>query len=163
MSEGTRQSRFDAIARSLDCDFSGEIKVGGNYVPAVREGGFVFVSGQVPRVGDKVEVTGRAGDGVSLEDAQRAARICALRALALLGREAGSLDRVRRVVRVGVFTQSAATFTRQSEVADAASDLIHQVLGEAGIHARTSVGVYQLPKDATVELELTASIEGPVG
>ena len=159
----TRAERFDDIAGQLGCDFGGEIKAGGNYAPTVRDGDVVYVSGQVPRVGDTVEVMGRAGAEVTLADAQRGARICAMRALALLAREAGSLDAVRRVLRVGVFTQSASDFTRQSEVADAASEVIHAILGEAGIHARTSVGVFQLPKNATVELELVASVTSTRG
>mgnify|MGYP001501929050 CR=1 FL=1 len=80
-----------------------------------------------------------------------------MRALSLLQRELGSLEQVRQILRVTVFTQSVADFTQHSEVADAASDLLHAVLGEAGRHTRTSVGVYQLPKNASVELDLIAS------
>ena len=82
-----------------------------------------------------------------------------MRALAILQRELGSLENVRQVMRVNVYTQSAAEFTQQSEVADAASDLLHSILGAAGKHARTSVGVYQLPKNATVELDLIAAVK----
>ena len=101
--------------------------------------------------------TGRAGAEVSLEQARAAARISTLRALALLQRALGSLDQVDRILRITVYVQCTADFTQHSEVADAASDLLHTVLGEAGIHARTSIGVYQLPKNATVELELQAA------
>lgn len=80
-----------------------------------------------------------------------------MRALALLQRELGSLENLSQVLRVTVFTQSASAFTQQSEVADAASELLHTVLGEAGRHTRTSVGVYQLPKNASVELDLIAA------
>jgi enamine deaminase RidA (YjgF/YER057c/UK114 family) len=152
-------ARLAETASRLGYSFEGEIQAGGNYVPVVRDGNTAYVSGQVPRVGSTVVVTGRVGEAVSLEQAQLAARICAMRALVLLQRDLGSLGKVRRILRVGVFTQSAANFTRQSEVADAASDLLHFVLGEAGRHARTSVGVQQLPKDASVELELVASIQ----
>lgn len=150
--------RDDRLARCIaetGHDFDGPILAGGDYVPVVHDAGLAWVSGQVPRVGSQVVVTGRVGDTTSLADARRAARICAIRALLLLRHELGSLDRVRRVLRVGVFTQSAAGFTQHSEVADAASALIKAVFGEAGAHARTSVGVYQLPKDASVELEMT--------
>jgi enamine deaminase RidA (YjgF/YER057c/UK114 family) len=116
------------------------------------------VSGQIPRVGDQVVATGRAGAEVSLEQARAAARISTLRALALLQRALGSLDQVDRILRITVYVQCTADFTQHSEVADAASDLLHTVLGEAGIHARTSIGVYQLPKNATVELELQAAV-----
>lgn len=150
-------TRFDEAAASLGHSFDGELKIGGIYVPLLRDGHVVYVSGQVPRVGSTVVVTGRVGEQVSLAQARRAAQICAMRALALLQRELGSLDRVRQILRVTVYTQSAATFTQQSEVADGASELLHSVLGEAGRHTRTSVGVYQLPKDASVELDLVAA------
>jgi enamine deaminase RidA (YjgF/YER057c/UK114 family) len=150
-------ARFKLAADELGHSFDGELKVGGNYVPLVRDGDTLYVSGQVPRVGDAVAVTGRVGEQVSLGQAQLGAKICAMRALALLQRELGSLDRVRQILRVTVFTQSAASFTQLSEVADGASELLHAVLGEAGRHTRTSVGVYQLPKNASVELDLVAS------
>lgn len=161
-------ARFQEVASRLGYSFDGELKVGGNYVPLVRDGNVLYVSGQVPRVGSTVVVTGRVGVGVGVDvdlgRAQLAARVCAMRALALLQRELGSLDRVRQVLRVVVYTQSAADFTLQSEVADAASELLHTILGEAGRHARTSVGVYQLPKNASVELDLVASARpGRVG
>jgi enamine deaminase RidA (YjgF/YER057c/UK114 family) len=146
-----------AIART-GFAFEGEIKIGGNYVPVVVEAGTAYVSGQVPRVGDSVVVTGRVGAAVSLAQAQQAARVCAIRALLLLRQRLGNLEAIGQVLRVGVYVQSAESFTQQSEVADAASDLLVQVLGEAGRHTRTSVGVYQLPKNASVELELTAAI-----
>lgn len=92
-----------------------------------------------------------------LPEAQLAARICALRALALLQRSLGSLDPVQRILRITVDVQFAQNFTQQSEVADAASDLLHAILGEAGAHTRTSVGVFQLPKNATVEIDLIAA------
>jgi enamine deaminase RidA (YjgF/YER057c/UK114 family) len=151
--------RFQQAAAALGHRFDGEIKVGGHYVPLVRHGDVVYVSGQIPRVGDTVVVTGRAGAEVPLARAQEAARICTLRALALLQRSLGSLDQVDRILRLGVYVQCAADFTQHSEVADGASDLLCQVLGDAvGAHARTSVGVYQLPKNATVELELSAAV-----
>jgi len=150
-------SRFQDSASALGYSFEGELKIGGNYVPVLRDGTTLYVSGQVPRVGSTVVVTGRVGSEVTLAQAQLAAKVCALRALAILKRELGSLEQVRQILRVTVYTQSAEAFTQQSEVADAASDLLHGVLGEAGKHTRTSVGVYQLPKNASVELDLIAS------
>jgi enamine deaminase RidA (YjgF/YER057c/UK114 family) len=94
---------------------------------------------------------------VSLTQAQLGAKVCAMRALALLRQNLGSLDRIQQVMRVTVYTQSATDFTQQSEVADAASEVLHTVLGAAGIHTRTSVGVAQLPKNATVEVDLIAA------
>jgi enamine deaminase RidA (YjgF/YER057c/UK114 family) len=154
----TRDARFQAEANALGHSFDGEIKIGGNYVPVVRDGHQIFISGQVPRVGNTVVVTGAAGADVDLAQAQVAAKICAMRALALLQRSLGTLDKVRAILRITVYVRCAADFTQHSEVADAASEIFHRVLGEAGAHTRTSVGVLQLPKGATVELDLIASI-----
>lgn len=151
---------FEEVARELGHAFDGELPVGGDYVPVRRHGDVVYVAGQLPRVGGAVVVTGRAGAEVALADAQRAAAICAMRALAFLKRALGSLDYVEAILRVGVYVQSAEGFTQQSEVADGASAVIRRVLDAAGAHTRTSVGVFRLPKDATVELELTAAVKG---
>jgi enamine deaminase RidA (YjgF/YER057c/UK114 family) len=155
--EDSRDARFAAQEAALGYSFEGEIRIGGNYVSTLRHGDVVYVSGQVPRVGSTV-VPGRAGADVSLAQAQLAARVCAMRALVLLRQSLGSLDRIAQILRVTVYTQSAADFTRQSEVADAASELLHTVLGTAGTHTRTSVGVAQLPKNAAVELDLIAAV-----
>jgi enamine deaminase RidA (YjgF/YER057c/UK114 family) len=150
-------ARFQEAAVALGYAFDGELLVGGNYVPLVRDGDIAYVSGQVPRVGTTVVVTGRVDAEVPLERARHGAKVCAMRALALLQRELGTLERVRRILRVTVFTQASADFTQLSEVADGASELLHFVLGEAGRHTRTSVGVFRLPKNAAVELDLVAS------
>lgn len=155
----TRDSKFQAEAEALGYRFDGEIKIGGNDVPLVRDGDQVFISGQIPRVGDTIEVTGAAGAGVDLAQAQKAAKICAMRALALLQRSLGTLDKVRTILRITVYVRSVPGFTQQSEVADGASEVLFRVLGEAGAHTRTSVGVLQLPKGATVEVDLIASAE----
>jgi enamine deaminase RidA (YjgF/YER057c/UK114 family) len=153
-----RQNKFNDIAAALGHNFDGEIKIGGNYVSTTRHENQIFISGQIPRVGSTVMVTGRVGDVVTLEQAQLAAKICAMRALALLAQALGSLEKIEKILRVTVYTQSATNFTQQSEVADAASDVFHEVLGDAGKHTRTSVGVYQLPKNAAVELDLIAAV-----
>ena len=149
--------RFDELALRLGYSFDGEIKIGGNYTPLIMDGDVAYVSGQVPRVGDTVIVTGRVGAEVLLEHAQLGAKICAMRALALLRRQFGSLDRIRRVLRVTVYVQCTDSFTQHSEVSDGASAVLFEVLGEAGLHTRTSVGVFQLPKNDSVELDLMAS------
>ena len=156
----SRDARFEEQAQALGYRFDGEIKIGGNYVPLVRDGHHIYLSGQIPRVGDTVVVTGAAGAGAgaSLADAQKAAKVCAMRALALLQRAWGSLDAVQSILRITVYVQSAPTFTQQSEVADGASEVLFAVLGDAGAHTRTSVGVLQLPKNATVEVDLIASV-----
>lgn len=155
--EDSRETRFAAAAAALGYNFDGEIKIGGNYVPVVQHGDQVYVSGQIPRVGNTVVVTGRVGVEVSVPQAQLAAKVCAMRALALLRQSLGSLERVKHILRMTVYVQSAQDFTQQSEVADAASEVLYAVLGPAGVHTRTSVGVVQLPKNASVELDLIAA------
>jgi enamine deaminase RidA (YjgF/YER057c/UK114 family) len=155
--EDSRETRFAAAAAALGYSFDGEIKIGGNYVSVVQHGDQVYVSGQIPRVGNTVVVTGRAGADVSVPQAQLAAKVCAMRALALLRQSLGSLERVKHILRMTVYVQSAQDFTQQSEVADAASEVLYAVLGPAGVHTRTSVGVVQLPKNASVELDLIAA------
>lgn len=155
----SRDERFTKEAAALGYSFDGEIKIGGNYVPLVRDGNHIYVSGQIPRVDNTVVVVGAAGTEVSLAQAQVAAKVCTMRALALLQRSLGSLEQVRAIPRITVYVQSAQTFTQQSEVADGASEILFGVLGPAGAHSRTSVGVFQLPKNATVEVDLIATIE----
>ena len=145
--------RFQQQEAALGYSFDGPIKVGGNYAPVVREGALLYVSGQIPRVGDEVVVIGAAGAEAPIEKARLAAKICTMRALALVGREVGGLGNVVAVPRINVYVRSAPSFTQQSEVADAASDLLAAVLGPIAVHARTSVGVLQLPKGATVEID----------
>lgn len=154
----SRDDRFNAAAAALGASFDGEIKIGGHYVPLVRHADIIHLSGQIPRVGDDVVVTGAVGGEVSLDRAREGAGICTLRALALLKRELGSLDAIVAILRMTVYVHSAPTFTKHSEVADAASDLLVNILGAAGAHARTSVGVAQLPKSASVEIEITAAV-----
>jgi enamine deaminase RidA (YjgF/YER057c/UK114 family) len=158
MTSPTRNDIADQIAAELGHSFAGEIRVGGHYASAVRDGRTVYISGQVPRVGGAVVVTGRVGEQTSLDEARHAARVCALRALAILRQALGSLDAVEKVLRVTVYVQAAADFTQHSEVADAASDALHRVFGEAGAHTRTSVGVYSLPKNASVELDMVVAV-----
>lgn len=128
------------------------------YVPAVRTGNLVFVSGQLPFVDGKLPKTGRLGDGVTLEEGQAFARTCVLNALAVVKAEVGDLGRVKRVVRVGAFVASADSFTQQPQVANGASELLQQVFGEAGRHARAAVGVNTLPLGAPVEVELVVEV-----
>lgn len=155
----TADERFAQAALELGHRFDGEIKIGGNYSPVVRDGQQLLVSGQIPRVGDEVLYVGTVGAGIDLASARTAAAICAMRALAFVQRAAGSLDAVRAVARITVYVRSAPDFTQQSEVADGASDLIALVLGPVGAHTRTSVGVLQLPKGAAVELDLIARVD----
>ena len=130
----------------------------GNYVSLIEHQGVIEISGQIPRVGNTVMVTGRVGETVSLLDAQTAAKICVMRALALLRNHLGDLARIDKILKLNVFVQSAHDFAQQSEVADGASDVLYEIFGEAGVHTRTSVGVYQLPKNASVELDLRVAV-----
>lgn len=151
-------TRFRLLAQELGLDLSGEIKIGGHYTPVMSDGHQLIVSGQIPRVGDEVLYVGAVGDVFDASQGQRAAAICAMRALAFLQRAVGSLDAITSILRITVYVRSAPTFTQQSEVADGASDLLCRVLGPRGMHSRTSVGVLQLPKGAAVELDLVATI-----
>jgi enamine deaminase RidA (YjgF/YER057c/UK114 family) len=129
-----------------------------SYVPVRISGSLAFVSGQVPVEGDEILSSGKLGDGVSVEEGARAARRCALQALSALRETLGSLDRVAGIVRVSVYVASAPGFTEQSKVANGASDLLVEVFGEAGRHARAAVGVAELPLGVSVELALVAEL-----
>lgn len=128
------------------------------YVPTVRSGSLVFTSGQLPTVGGKLEATGKLGAEVTEEQGRELARICALNALAAVKAEVGDLAAVRRVVKVVGFVASTPDFTAQPAVVNGASELLAEVLGDAGRHARSAVGVAALPLDAPVEVELIVEV-----
>lgn len=128
------------------------------YVPAVRYGDLVQTSGQLPLVGGALTVTGKVGAGVSPEEAKVAARTCALNALAAVADLVGDLDEVMRVVKVTGFVASDPSFTGQPGVVNGASELLGEVFGDAGRHARSAVGVPVLPLDAAVEVELLVQV-----
>lgn len=128
------------------------------YVPALRTGDLVYTSGQVPMVEGKLARTGKLGAELSLDEGKDMARICALNALAAVKSQVGDLAKVVRVVKVVVFVASTADFTEQPQVANGASELLGEVFGEAGRHARSAVGVASLPLDAPVEVELIAQV-----
>ena len=134
------------------------------YVPAVRTGNYVFTSGQLPIVDGKLQATGKVGESVTAEDAAGLARLCALNALAAAAAVAGGLDAIARVVKVTGFVASAPWFTGQAQVINGASEFLIEVLGEAGKHARSAVGMAVLPLDAPVEVEMivevSANLEG---
>jgi len=127
-----------------------------SYVPIVIHGGFAHVSGQLPFVDGKV-ITGRLGDDVSLEDGLAAARACGLMIAAQL-KAADLLERVERVVKLGAFVNSTPEFTDQPKVANGASDLMFEIFGEKGRHARAAVGVPVLPLGAAVEVDAVIAI-----
>ncbi len=128
------------------------------YVPAVRSGNHVFTSGQLPMRDGELITTGKVGAGVSAEEAYACAQQCVLNAIAAVRAEVGDLSLVKRVVKVVVFVASTPDFTAQPGVANGASELLGEVFGEAGIHARSAVGVAVLPLDAPVEVELLVEV-----
>jgi enamine deaminase RidA (YjgF/YER057c/UK114 family) len=128
------------------------------YVPAVRTGNHVYVSGQVPMVDGKLQATGKVGESVTAEEAASLARICALNALAAAAAAAGGLEAIARIVKVTCFVASAPSFSGQAQVANGASELLIEVLGDAGKHARSAVGMAVLPLDSPVEVELIAEV-----
>ncbi len=132
----------------------------GAYVPAVRSGNLLFVSGQLPMRDGELLVKGRVGGEVALEEARTCARQAALNALAAVAGELGSLAKVRRVVRLTGYVASAPGFTDQALVLNAASELLVEVFGEAGRHSRAAVGAAELPLGAPVELELVVAVNG---
>jgi enamine deaminase RidA (YjgF/YER057c/UK114 family) len=131
-----------------------------SYVPAVRSGSLVFTSGQLPMVDGAMAVTGKVGANVTPEQAKELAATCALNALAAVDALVG-LEAVVRVVKVVGFVASTPDFTGQPGVVNGASELLGSVLGDAGVHARSAVGVAALPLDAPVEVELVVEVAGP--
>ena len=127
------------------------------YVPAVRTGQLVFTSGQLPFVDGGLRRTGKVGGSVEVEDAAADAKVCALNALAAIDELVG-LDSIARIVRVVGYVASAEGFNAQPRVVNGASELLGRVFGEAGVHARSAVGVAELPMNAPVEVELTVEI-----
>ncbi len=131
----------------------------GNYVAYVVSGNLVFVSGQLPLVGGELKYKGKLGENVSLEDGQQAARACALNLIAQVRAACGgNLDRVRRVVKLGGFVASSGDFTQQAAVINGASDLMVEIFGEAGKHARAAVSCPTLPLGAAVEIDAVFEI-----
>lgn len=128
------------------------------YVPAVRTGDHVYTSGQLPMVEGSLAATGKVGAEVTPERAKELAATCALNALAAVKAEIGDLAKVRRVVKVVGFVASAPDFTGQPGVVNGASELLGEVFGDAGVHARSAVGVAVLPLDAPVEVEIVVEV-----
>jgi len=130
----------------------------GAYVAAVKAGGMAFTAGQLPLAEGRMAATGKVPGEVSVEGAQAAARQSVLNALAAVRAELGTLDRVRRVVRLNVYVNSSAGFTDQAKVANGASELLVAVFGEAGRHTRCAIGAAELPLNAPVELDLIVEV-----
>lgn len=129
-----------------------------SYVPAVRTGNLVYLAGQGPIADGKPTVTGKVGAELTEADGAKAARVTALVLLAALRAEIGSLDRVRRIVKLTAWVNSAPGFTRQPWVVNGASDLLVEIFGDAGKHARASLGANELPLNIPVEIELVVEV-----
>lgn len=129
----------------------------GNYIPTVKTGNLLFISGQIPLQDGKVAYTGKVSDE-NLETAQKSARICAINILAQIKRETGSLDKVSRIVRLSGFVNSVPEFSAQPKVINSASDLMFEVFGEKGKHSRIAVGVASLPLDSMTEIDAVVEI-----
>ncbi len=132
-------------AKELGLDLGGAAAPIANYVPAVRTGNLIFVSGQLPTRPDGSRPTGKLGAEISVEDGYEAARLATVALLARVRAEAGSLDRVKRVVKVTGYVNATPDFTQHPQVVNGASDLLAEVFGDAGRHARAAVGVGSLP------------------
>ncbi|MFB5632204.1 MAG: RidA family protein [Nitrosopumilus sp.] len=129
----------------------------GNYIPAVKTGNLLFISGQIPLENGKVAYTGKVSDD-NLETAQKSAKSCAINILSQIKREAGSLDKVTKIVRLSGFVNSVPEFTQHPKVINAASDLMFEVFGEKGKHARIALGAGSLPLDSMTEIDAIVEI-----
>ena len=129
------------------------------YIPAKQTGNLVFTAGQLPMVNGELITKGLLGQDVEIEDAKNAARICTLNALAAIKGVIEDLDRIKQVVRVVGYVASIPTFTQQPAIVNGASELLLEIFGEKGKHARSAVGMAVLPLNASVEIELTVEVE----
>ena len=149
--------RIDDRLRELGISLPSPRAPMANYVPARRVGNLVYTAGQVSGAAEG-DIKGKLGDGLDVDQGRAAARVCALNCLSALLTVVDSLDAVKQLVRVGAFVNSAAGFDQQPAVANGASDLSVEIFGDAGRHARTAVGVNELPAGFAVEVELVAEV-----
>jgi enamine deaminase RidA (YjgF/YER057c/UK114 family) len=130
----------------------------GSYIPVVKSGNLLYVSGQIPIEDGKVAFTGKASDE-NIETAQKSARVCAINILAQLKKELGDLERISKIVKLSGFVNSVPEFTQQPKVINAASDLFYEIFGESGKHSRVAVGVSSLPLDSMTEIDAIVEIK----
>jgi len=133
-------------------------KPAGSYIPVIRTGSLVFVSGQIPIKDGNVQFKGQVPKSISVEDAQKAARLCMINILAQIKAEIGTLDKISRIVRVSGFVNSSPEFYEQPKIINIASDLLFEIFGEKGKHTRIAIGVASLPLNSAVEIDLVAEI-----
>ncbi|MEO9306979.1 Endoribonuclease L-PSP [Nitrosotalea sinensis] len=144
--------------KSLGIILSTPPKPAGSYIPVVRTGNLVFVSGQIPVKDGQVEYKGQVPTTTSIEDAQKAAKLCIINVLSQLNSELGTLDNISKIVRVSGFVNSSPEFYEHPKIINAASDLLVEIFGEKGKHTRIAVGVASLPLNSAVEIDLVAEI-----
>lgn len=151
--------KIDARLKELGIALPDTPAPAGNYVPAVRSGNLVFIAGQLPIEGGKPQFLGKVGRELQAADGQKAARLCAINIVAQLRTAlGGDLDRVKRIVRVGGFVNAVPDFTDHPQVVNGASDVLVEIFGDAGRHARAAVGVGSLPRGVAVEVEAVAEV-----
>ena len=151
--------KIDARLKELDITLPTPPAPVASYVPFVKSGNLVFISGQVTLAPDRLKYVGTIGKELTLEDGKAAARLCAINVLAQVKAAAeGDLDRIKRCVKVTVFVNAVAGFAQQPEVANGASDLFVEVFGDAGRHARAAVGAGSLPRNVAVEVDAVFEI-----
>jgi enamine deaminase RidA (YjgF/YER057c/UK114 family) len=154
-----RDDLLKECAKAINFSVDAPIAVGGKYVPAVEDQGILYISGQVARMGDAIAAQGKVGLSTTPEEARLAAQICLVRCLTIAYQRFGSLDAIEKVLQMTVHIQSDPNFHDLSEIADSASELLYDIFGDAGRHARTTVGVASLPKNSTVEIDLSLRIK----
>ena len=149
---------FDAKLKALNLELPMAPKPVANYVPVVRAGDLLFLSGVLPSREGQLIFTGKLGQGITIEQGMEAAKVAALNALAIVRSEVGSLDKVKRIVKMVGHIASAPGFTDQPQVLNGASDLLVAIFGDAGKHARVAVGAAELPRQAPLEIELIVQV-----
>jgi len=133
-------------------------KPAGSYIPVIKTGNLLFVSGQIPMKEGKVVFQGKVPTDISMEDAQKASKLCIINALAQLKAEIGTLDKISKIVKVSGFVNSSQDFVEQPKIINAASDLLFEIFGDKGKHSRVAVSVASLPLNSTVEIDLIAEV-----
>ena len=144
--------------QSLNISLPTPPKPAGSYIPVVVSKSWAFVSGQIPIKDGKVAFIGKVPTSQSIENAQKAAKLCAINALAQLKAELGDLDKIQKIIKVSGFVNSEQDFSEHPKVINAASDFLYDVFGEKGKHSRIAIGVNSLPLDSTVELDMIVEI-----
>ena len=152
-------SKIEQLINRLGIDLPDVPKPIAAYIPAKQTGNLVFTAGQLPMVHGELISKGLLGQDVEIDEANKAARICTLNALAAIKSVIGDLDRIKQIVRVVGYVASVPTFTQQPAVVNGASELLLEIFGENGKHARSAVGMAVLPLNASVEIELTVEVE----